>query len=447
MLRIQGYQRIGQSLLILGALLYTLSIFLIAQIFSTNASAQGTAWLWLLALAGVALSGLAFSVPSLYGIATAEFVFWLGYQSFAFVSQAYLEVLNYSNSSLLLVFLFAVTGVLTALGAAWIIKEQKSDRLMLFFASLLSLIILWVLLFLRVIGSLQGTAWILLLLVIIYIVFAYLGGSKTTLMVGFIGTLSWIGIQYFSFIKNESDFAVGILALAYLFIGILFYGLTQIHKARNHIFTDVYRYWTALYMLLLSYILSFQTILPFLWVNGFQLSAGILIFLVIIGIAAAIAAVTGIFAAVNTRKLSGKEVAGFITLVGLYIILIATAALLPEELSTYDSFPGVSQGISGSLFTFWIFDNILFILVILAVVGYGTRYKSPTLVNLAITFFALDIVTRYIGFIMDFGGQVGFAVVSIIGGIILIAGGWLIEKWRRRLIERTEEKSNEYAIY
>ena len=63
-------------------------------------------------------------------------------------------------------------------------------------------------------------------------------------------------------------------------------------------------------------------------------------------------------------------------------------------------------------------------------------------------FFALDIITRYIGFVLDFGGQVGFAVMSIMGGIVLIFGGWGIEKWRRVLIERTKEKSRqEYAIY
>ena len=63
-------------------------------------------------------------------------------------------------------------------------------------------------------------------------------------------------------------------------------------------------------------------------------------------------------------------------------------------------------------------------------------------------FFGLDIITRYIGFVLDFGGQVGFAVMSIIGGIILIAGGWGIEKWRRRLIEKTKEKSSQnYSIY
>jgi len=86
------------------------------------------------------------------------------------------------------------------------------------------------------------------------------------------------------------------------------------------------------------------------------------------------------------------------------------------------------------------FDNILFIGVILTVIGYGIKAKSSDIVNLGIMFFALDIITRYIGFMLDFGGQIGFAVMAIFGGIILIFGGWGIEKWRKSLIEDVEER-------
>ena len=79
--------------------------------------------------------------------------------------------------------------------------------------------------------------------------------------------------------------------------------------------------------------------------------------------------------------------------------------------------------------------------VILAVIGYGVKYKSSKIVNLGILFFIIDIITRYIGFWMDLGGQVGFAVMAIIGGIILIIGGWSIEKWRKGLIQKSKSKS------
>jgi len=203
----------------------------------------------------------------------------------------------------------------------------------------------------------------------------------------------------------------------------------------------VYRYWTAFYVLLLTYILSFQSLLPMLWPKGFELTANVLFFLIIISIVAIVLAIVGIFMSVSKNKLTGKEVIGFIGLVFLYILLISLASLISGE--------SVFRGsISGGLWVMWLFDNVLFILVILSVIGYGTRYQSAKIVNLAIIFFGLDIITRYIGFVLDFGGQVGFAVMSIIGGIILIVGGWGIEKWRRRLLEKTKEKSSQdYSIY
>lgn len=329
-LRIYHYLRIGGALLVLGALLYTLSIFLIAQIFSTETSMQGFAWLLLLAWLGVLIASYLFTSPPSIAIALIEF-------------------------------------------------------------------------------------------------------------------LVWISVQYIAFIgNNERNLAVGILAIIYLAVGILLYGLTQFHKSGNHPFVETYRYWTALYILLLTYLLSFQTFLPVLWPPEFQLTASVLLFLIGLSAFAILAAGVGIVMALNAGKLKGKEVLGFVALVLLYVFLIAAASLVSGQ-ERYGLFGG--GALSPALFVFWIFDNILFILVILAVIGYGTRSRSPEMVNLAIAFFALDIITRYIGFMMDYGGQLGFAIMSIIGGIILIAGGWGIERWRRRLIERAKQKTEEYAIY
>jgi len=290
--------------------------------------------------------------------------------------------------------------------------------------------------------SLQANAFLLLLAWVGILFASYILDSSPSLIVALAEFLVWISLQYFSFVELfRGDFSVGILAIIYLVVGIGLYGLTQIHKSRDHEFAGIYRYWTAFYVLLLTYILSFQSLLPMLWPDGFSLTASVLVFLIIISLIAIILAVVGISMSVSKNKLTGKEVIGFIGLVLLYILLISLASLV----SGASAFRG---SISGGLWVMWLFDNILFILVILSVIGYGTRYKSEKIVNLAIMFFALDIITRYIGFVLDFGGQVGFAVMSIIGGIILIAGGWGIEKWRRRLIDKTKERAEQnYSIY
>ncbi|MFC1734306.1 hypothetical protein ACFL6I_28720, partial [candidate division KSB1 bacterium] len=86
----------------------------------------------------------------------------------------------------------------------------------------------------------------------------------------------------------------------------------------------------------------------------------------------------------------------------------------------------------------WIVINFAFILIILAVMGYGKLMGNTSIINIAIAFFALDIITRYIGFLMNFWGYMSLAIVFITGGLILVVGGFLIEKWRRKLIKKTE---------
>lgn len=86
---------------------------------------------------------------------------------------------------------------------------------------------------------------------------------------------------------------------------------------------------------------------------------------------------------------------------------------------------------------FWIFTNIIFLALIILFIFYATIEKDQTLINIGIIFFALDIVTRYIGFIVDYAGYLSLSIFFITGGVILVAGGYFIEKWRRNLISKT----------
>ncbi|MEK6872167.1 MAG: DUF2157 domain-containing protein [Nanoarchaeota archaeon] len=294
--------------------------------------------------------------------------------------------------------------------------------------------------------SFQAYSYLLLLSWVGIVIAAYIFGSPTSLWLGLIEFLPWVSLQFVAFYeKNLFDFegfAPGILAIIYLVIGVFLYGLTQVHKSTGHAFFDVYRYWTAFYILLLTYIFSFQILLPYLWPEGFELTMGVLIFLIVISVIALISAFVGISMSVSANKLSGKEVLSFVAILIIYVLLISSAGLVSGAEG------GFSGGLDVGLFILWLFDNILFIIVILSVIGYGVRYKSSKLVNLGILFFVVDIITRYIGFWMDIGGEVGFAVMSIIGGIILIIGGWLIESWRKRLVEKTQQRQQTgYAIY
>lgn len=91
--------------------------------------------------------------------------------------------------------------------------------------------------------------------------------------------------------------------------------------------------------------------------------------------------------------------------------------------------------VPGSVWFVWILMNIFFILFILTVIGYGTLIKSSSIINLGITFFILDVISRYIGFMMDlYGYKFLLPIVFITGGILLIGGGWLIARWRKKLL-------------
>ncbi len=93
-----------------------------------------------------------------------------------------------------------------------------------------------------------------------------------------------------------------------------------------------------------------------------------------------------------------------------------------------------------SLLAIWIFANVIFILLILGIIGYGTWQKLPKMINLGIVFFALDIVTRYIGFAMDFWGYTSLSIIFVTGGIMLLVGGYFIEKWRRKLVAQVKSE-------
>lgn len=324
-LRVKGYPKIAESLLILGSLLYTWSIFLIAQIFSTEATMQGVAFLWLLAWIGVLIVAYLFkSSPSLL-IALVEFLIWIGVQ---------ISALILDNS----------------------------------------------------------------------------------------------------FIRNPP---FGFSLLAYLSCAVLFYGLMHLHKAYEHPFSKMYRFFTMLYLLILTYILSFQLILPNLWPENSVITSSILLFTMSFGIISLVFAGFGLSLSYSKNRVKGKEILFSIIIVLVYLLLILLATTVSGARTGGFGYGTLHPG----LFFLWLFDNILFIGVIIAVIGYGVKNKSESIVNMGIAFFVLDIITRYIGFIMDFGGKMGFALTSIIGGIILIFGGWGIEKWRKDLLLKTREKN------
>lgn len=103
----------------------------------------------------------------------------------------------------------------------------------------------------------------------------------------------------------------------------------------------------------------------------------------------------------------------------------------------YNGFNGRNEPLK--VMMLWIFNNIIFLALIILFIFFASVEKNKTMINIGIIFFGLDIFTRYVGFIVDYSGYLSLSIFFITGGVILVFGGYFIEKWRRKLIEKTEK--------
>ncbi len=399
-------------------------------------------------------------------------------------------------------------------------------------------------------GGWQGTAWLWFISVVGVVVAAYIFESSLSLIIALIEIIIWLVAQYFAFSEMGDITSLGILALYFLALGTALYGLNLWHNYKKHAFANIYRWWTAFYFLLFTYILSFQLFLPVIWPKEADSPTSSILFLVLLTGIALATITAGIRTSLKNKKCNTKEIIGFIGIVTLLLILISSTSLvsgvagscqvescnqapdqnnceaLPPYLNcqwinnicedtscytfneqascqqqpsckwendyycnqksscseylyekpcmnsdlncawteshcynkdvcvehtTYESCSeqqictwysgwwysdlfGTGGNYPLTLWVVWIAVNLFFIALIIGIIGYGTWQKMPSVINLAIVFFALNIFTRYVGFIADLRGYMGLSVIFITGGVLLLGGGYLLEKWRKKLI-------------
>ncbi|MEM3074582.1 MAG: DUF2157 domain-containing protein [Candidatus Pacearchaeota archaeon] len=88
----------------------------------------------------------------------------------------------------------------------------------------------------------------------------------------------------------------------------------------------------------------------------------------------------------------------------------------------------------------WIIINFVFIGFIILVLWYGQLINYTKLINLGLLFFILEILTRYIGFWVDYREKYFvLSILFILGGIMLILGLIFIPKLRKSLLEKTRQ--------
>lgn len=447
---------------------------------------------------------------------------------------------NQFSGTVKILIMVILTG--SAYTAGVVLKEKaypKTGRTLLILGALLyTLSIFLIAQVFSVDISLQGNTWLLLLAIVGVLASAYLFEEPYTLLIGLLELLIWIVMQYASIAEKTNEFSAGMLALAFLAVGVLFWGLDLWHRATHHGFAKVYRMFTVFYVLIFAYILSFQMLLPSLWAENVTTSQ--IMFVSGIALLGIIVAGAGI---IKKHSLQTKELTGFIIAMLLILTVIGASFFVQNTVGRCDpmtcyeyndatscqSAPdnmqcewkaewnscqekncwdktteetcladeklgctweqskeeGICQPtdparsnwealsthcnqygnqyemcssqetctwhvggwldndaeVPGNLTVAWIWANLVLLALILGVIFYGTWSRESALINIGIGFFGLTILTRYLGFVVDLWGYTSLAIIFISGGIVLIFGGWGVEKWRRNLIASVKAPS------
>lgn len=392
---------------------------------------------------------------------------------------------------------------------------------------------------------------------------AYFLDSKENLISGFIVFGVWVISQYFILAEDEN--AILTIILLFVMIGAVLYGIRQLHKVYKHRFYRLYTFWTVFYILLGTFLLTFQSIISI----GILRSEGEIgftnPFFIIMALCFTFFFIVSMIISLNKDKKDTKEALIFIGII--FIILISvflirvsgsldisgddngscretfdnnacsrnfnqdgcegqesclwvtgtggncetnytnskpfcgdvngieicqdincrnflnneTQCSVMNDYGCYWQLQGTCQDSKGGAvldlqscydidakascetqsncqwrksdsyrtqlnwFTYilWIVYNVFFIFLIILMIGYGKQEKQRRIIDIAFMFFVLDIISRYIGFAMNLVGYLGFSIVAIIGGIGLIVGSYLIQKFWRQEVKEVHEVRNE----
>ncbi len=403
----------------------------------------------------------------------------------------------------------------------------------------------------------QGVVNLILLCWPVLFLIAYFLDSKENIIFGLTVFGVWVISQFMLLVDGED----AILATIVLFVimGALLYGLKLLHEVYDHRFYKLYNFWTAFYVLLGAFILTFQTTLSIGVIRGG--SEGFTNpFFLIIGLGTIFFFVISVMVAMNRKPEKMKEISIFIGRIFVILVsvfLIKASGLVDAEdvgegycmdnnwdecMRNYEKgscevsegcvwtsgedgrcnenysmegrlmeycvdvrgvevchdiscngFSVAECGVMNDYGCYWRFDgecarvldnglglqactnidskasceandcswrssrynygielnwfsyilwlayNVFFIGLIILMIGYGKEEKQRRIVDIAFLFFVFTIICRYVGFAMDLVGYLGFSIIAIIGGAVLIGGAYLVQKyWRKEVNEMKE---------
>ncbi len=264
---------------------------------------------------------------------------------------------------------------------------------------------------------------------------AYLTRSQAVLLLSLGLFLGGVGFWLGDWLEGSSESAVIVVFALYLTLGPLLYGLGKLHSNLNN--WDVWRTFAAVYeplglvvTLAAIYLLSFRymydsetgvdaEVATELWVLFYVAGAG------------AVAAIIG-SAAIQIRRRpalmnSLSEAIPLLSEGASILIVLATAYL-------------VVFAEAGNDVLYPVLFNLLLLASIIGLVFAGYVWRREMFINVALVFFGLGIVTRY--FELSWG-LLDRSLVFVVAGLILLGGGYLLERGRNRVVNSMEAQASE----
>lgn len=239
--------------------------------------------------------------------------------------------------------------------------------------------------------------------------------SRPTLLLGLGVTGLWLGFQAFDWLRfaGEDDlFVPAAVTVPFLAFGVLLWAVGRLHASlpRLQEVTEFAPWFGALGLTLMA-----AGLYAFTFDLG-DVPAGS------DGVVAPLAALTAVFlvtglgalglwAVRQANRLAWAELAavGAVVLAALLVYLVPAVVVHPLPY------------------------NLVLAGLILGTVLLGVQRGDEVLINLGLLFFVVDVVTRYFDLFFD---MLDRSLFFIVGGLLLIAGGWLLERQRRHMVAR-----------
>jgi uncharacterized membrane protein len=257
---------------------------------------------------------------------------------------------------------------------------------------------------------------------------AYFTRSRAILTLAILAALGGLGYKTANWMEGVRYGQYAVFAF-YLVLGSAVYTIGSIHNwfERLKLYTSRYQIFGLILVFGVLYVLSFK---GFYWdrtIDRFDASQLPTQFIITFSIAAAVAVICALYSLL--RYLKDKQLSGM-----YYSDLLAAIVLTAVGyLALYLPFSSPA--------TYAVIFNVVMFALVFGLLFIGYLREVQYLVNLALVFFGLGVIGRYFDLTWELLPR---SVFFVVGGFLLLVGGWLLERLRRKTLEKIHAQEVSY---